>query len=509
MHRDRQTPGLRFVALLTFACLTLSAAGVPAVGDDELSAEQPNSVSREKLAAGTPFETELVIRRAATDGPCVLVVGGMHGNEPAGAAAAAQISNWPLERGTLIVVARANPPALAAAQRFTPDVEKAIRNLNRNFVVTADGVLTTGVMAPQLWKVVEQFQPDWVFDLHEGFDFNRINKNSVGSSVIADKDPETQAMSKLLTSIVDQEISDPDRKFTPRGPPIKGSLARAAADATSAHAMILETTYKDQRLAVRTRQHRRMMAAALHRLTLLASSDIANHIVPTERRSRFNIALYDDGGTFGKGVPTLQSLWTSIPNTTVHRICAADIRAGVLSQFDAICCSGGSGSRQSASLLEDGRKAIRTFVRGGGDYVGICAGSYLACSGFKWGLGILDAKTKSNRWRRGRAVLDVQLTPEGTGLFMEEKDLLPILYVNGPIWEPHQQPNLPDYEVLASFASEVSDNETPAGIMIHSPAAVKSTYGAGHVICFSPHPEQSAGAEHLIRQTVKYLMTVE
>lgn len=468
-----------------------------------------NEVTQERIAIGTAFETELFIRRSARSGPTALITGGIHGNEPAGAAAAAQMKTWPIIRGTLIIIARANPPALTAARRYTPGTSEPFRNLNRNFIVTDRGVQTTGLMAPVLWNVVEQFQPDWVLDLHEGFDFNRQNKKSVGSSVIADKHPDTQALADQLISGVDQEISNADRRFTKRGPPIKGSLARAAADATPARALILETTYKDQRLAVRTRQHRRMVAAALHQMNVIASADVASRIVPAQHQDQFNIALYDDGGIFGNGVPALQTLLQSQPDVTVHRICAQDIQAGVLNQFDALCCSGGSGSRQSASLGEQGRAAVRHFVKRGGDYIGICGGSYLACSGFKWGLAILDAKTKSNRWRRGRATLDVQLTPAGRHRFAAEQSSLPILYVNGPIWEPHHQPDIADYEVLAMFREEVSENNAPAGIMIHSPAAVHGTYGAGHVICFSPHPEQSDGAAFLIRQTVDFLSTAD
>jgi hypothetical protein len=40
-------------------------------------------------------------------------------------------------------------------------------------------------LAKEVWQFVAKQAPDWVFDLHEGFDFNGINPRSVGSSVIA------------------------------------------------------------------------------------------------------------------------------------------------------------------------------------------------------------------------------------------------------------------------------------------------------------------------------------
>ena len=86
------------------------------------TAATANLVREETLGRSTPFETTLLVRQAAEDGPVVLVTGGMHGNEPAGAAAAEQIAEWPLLRGTLLCVPRTNPPALAACVEISRDV---------------------------------------------------------------------------------------------------------------------------------------------------------------------------------------------------------------------------------------------------------------------------------------------------------------------------------------------------------------------------------------------------
>ena len=54
------------------------------------------------------------------------------------------------------------------------------------------------------------------------------------------------------------------------------------------------------------------------------------------------------------------------------------VSAGVLDRFDVLIQPGGSGSAQAKALEEEGRDKIRKFVDGGGGYLGICAGSYLA-----------------------------------------------------------------------------------------------------------------------------------
>lgn len=470
-----------------------------------------NSVTHEALAVDTPFQTNLLVRDSGIEGPVVLLTGGMHGNEPAGAAAAEQISEWPLQRGMLICVPRTNVPALTAAKRYTPDVPESDRNLNRNFKVTDDNdeVQLQGPMAPHLWKLVEQFEPDWVIDLHEGYDFGRINKKSVGSSVIADRSESTRELAQRMIESVDKEIDEADKKFMLRGPPVAGSLTRAAFESRNIPVMILETTFKNQSLAKRCRQHRIMVATFLHELDMVADTTIAEQFVTDAEADKLNVALFDDAGVGGSGIPSLQKLWGDEQDVTVDRVCGADIRAGVLDQFDIVCCSGGSGSAQSRSLQDTGRENIRSFVDNGGQYVGICAGSYLACSGFSWGLGILDAKTKSNKWRRGRATLEMSLTDDGRSVFSTTQSDMPVLYANGPIIEPHHQPQIPDYVTLATFASEVSRNGTPEGIMVNSPAIVKGAFGSGTVYCFSPHPEQTADTDIIIEHLLKRFRTDE
>ena len=64
------------------------------------------------LAKGTKWETPFYSRDSGKPGPSIVLTGGIHGNEPAGAGAAEQIRHWPLKRGRLIVVPRVNRPGL-------------------------------------------------------------------------------------------------------------------------------------------------------------------------------------------------------------------------------------------------------------------------------------------------------------------------------------------------------------------------------------------------------------
>ena len=161
--------------------------------------------------------------------------------------------------------------------------------------------------------------------------------------------------------------------------------------------------------------------------------------------------------------------------------------------------TGGSGSAEAGGLGEKGREEVREFVRQGGGYVGICAGAYLACSGFEWGLGVLNAKTVSPKWRRGQG--EVKIEGLAFGEKMADRG---IRYANGPIIKADVRKDLPEFEVLVSFRTELALNDTPVGVMVNAPAMVRSTYGLGRVFTSSPHPEQTAGLEPIVEKAVRW-----
>jgi len=73
-----------------------------------------------------------------------------------------------------------------------------------------------------------------------------------------------------------------------------------------------------------------------------------------------------------------------------------------------------------------------------------------------------------------------------------------VRYANGPIIKPAGREDLPDYQPLTLFRTELAENGTPVGVMVNSPAQAISTFGKGRVFISSPHPEGTPGLEHLI-----------
>ncbi|HJN82393.1 MAG TPA: succinylglutamate desuccinylase/aspartoacylase family protein, partial [Verrucomicrobiota bacterium] len=174
-----------------------------------LQAVAAETLSSDVLAKGTQWETTFYRRDSGVDGPVVLVTGGIHGNEPAGARAAEHIRHWPIKKGRLIVVPRANIPGLKAGTRYLPGESENLHDLNRNFPMTDEKLVARGVLAASLWEFVESSRPDWLIDLHEGIDFHQINSKSVGSSIIDVKGEAAESVVPRMLEVVNAEIADP------------------------------------------------------------------------------------------------------------------------------------------------------------------------------------------------------------------------------------------------------------------------------------------------------------
>lgn len=173
-----------------------------------------------------------------------------------------------------------------------------------------------------------------------------------------------------------------------------------------------------------------------------------------------------------------------------------------LGAYDVLVFPGGSGAGQSKGIGEAGLKNVREFVQNGGGYVGICAGAYLACSNFTWSLGILNAGTVSNKWRRGQGIVELEMTGSSPEILGDVKGTFKVRYNNGPILKPAGRTDLPAYTPLTLFRTEMALNNTPVGVMVNSPAQAVGSFGKGRVFVSSPHPEGTPGLENLIPRAV-------
>ena len=465
------------------------------------------------LLPGTRFATEWYLRDTGVPGPTIFICGGVHGNEPAGAVAAEIIRQWPLAQGRLIVVPRANVPGLIANKRLIPNLDTNLSNLNRNYPRAGKAEPARGELATEIWSLALRFKPEWLLDLHEGFDFHQVNDKSVGSSVITFPTPKGLTAADRMLSAVNREIRDEKLKFVRRDMPIDGSLARAGGEQRQIPSMTLETTSK-QPMEKRVHQQEILVHALLEYLGMATSGIPARAVLPdtiafkpapavlAENADLMRVALYKGPGTGGAGPDNLLLRLNQPGKTRLTEVSPEEIRAGVLSNFHAVIFAGGSGSKEAEAIGEIGRSNVVQFVSQGGGYVGICAGAYLCTAGYPWSLKILNAKTVSPKWQRGRAVLQLELTDKGREILGTNATHLQVIYHNGPVVAAAGMDTLPAFEPLAYYRTEVASNNTPAGIMVNSPAMLAGEFKKGRVVFISPHPEQTLGLEELVPHAV-------
>lgn len=254
--------------------------------------------------------------------------------------------------------------------------------------------------------------------------------------------------------------------------------------------------------------HHRLLIAT----TLVFSATLGPCLLAEEGRtantgSPIRIAVFKDQGVSDK-VSHLHDLLESRPNFKVLQLSGSDIRDGKLREQDVVIFPGGSGSKEAASLDKLGRDEVRSFVRKGGGYVGICAGAYLASADYEWSLHILDAKVLDRaHWARGHGDVEVSLTQAGQKFFASPNERPTILYWQGPLLAPAGKTEIPDYEVLGTFATEIAENGAPKGVMPGTTAIAQGRYGAGRVFCFSPHPERTPDVQKYVIDAIQWAAT--
>ena len=154
------------------AAVAATTLGVSATG---LGSAQSSDTY--KIREGTGDESEVVVIDSGTSGPTAVVVGGMHGNEPAGYQAAAKMRDWSIDEGKLVLIPKSNPTALEN-DTYTTDSG----NLNRQF---PPGEEPKTPLARAIWGVITDHDADVVFNLHssKGIYKKDVGPDGVGQAI--------------------------------------------------------------------------------------------------------------------------------------------------------------------------------------------------------------------------------------------------------------------------------------------------------------------------------------
>ena len=208
------------------------------------------------VQAGTRWETSGCIVDSGIEGPTALILGGVHGNEPAGAVAAARVCDFKLLRGKLVVVPRVNALGLAKNVRLLPE----IGDMNRAYPPT--GETPAEKMGAEIVSLMERYKISLFIDLHEARTFHRLDKSSLGQTLLFADNSVSASMAMDAVDAVNRGIDEPVKKFALVGYPIPGSSAWYAGKYLGIAAFTVETSSK-QTLEERAEQHLAMVRTLL------------------------------------------------------------------------------------------------------------------------------------------------------------------------------------------------------------------------------------------------------
>lgn len=146
---------------------------------DSHTARGARSMKREPgftLLSGTQYATPVYDIKRSNSGPTAIVVGGMHGDEHAGYRTAENVAQWSFDAGRMIVLPRANRPAIERDERHGVGGD-----LNRAFPPNGEPKTK---LARAIWdKVVTRFEPDLLLDLHSSKGIYGVHPDFVGQSI--------------------------------------------------------------------------------------------------------------------------------------------------------------------------------------------------------------------------------------------------------------------------------------------------------------------------------------
>lgn len=169
---------------------TTVGISIPSIGERGQSDEQNGWVSFQQqnttdsddpepeymVLKGTKYETEVYVIDAPKSGPTGLVVGGIHGDERSGYHAAEAVSRWQFDAGRVVVLPRANQPAITSKTRHGVGGD-----LNRKF---PPGEEPTTKLARAIWSdVVLRSDPDFLIDLHRSKGIYKFHQEFVGQAI--------------------------------------------------------------------------------------------------------------------------------------------------------------------------------------------------------------------------------------------------------------------------------------------------------------------------------------
>jgi len=199
------------------------------------------TVHKHMLAAGTSHATPYYIVPGSQNGPVLMIVAGIHGNETASIQAAHRLvkqlrkGQLRIAKGKLIIVPIANPRAYRKRIRGVPD-------LNRTFPKGPERS-ATHPLSKAIFQLMQTYKPSWYLDLHEANGLSKYDAKVLGQTLVTDASNPAVPAARRAIKRLNRSLVSPSHQFHLRLHPLQGSSRTAAARLIHARTVTVETCW--------------------------------------------------------------------------------------------------------------------------------------------------------------------------------------------------------------------------------------------------------------------------
>jgi len=221
---------------------------------------------------------------------------------------------------------------------------------------------------------------------------------------------------------------------------------------------------------------------------------------------RIRTAIYVDEGARNNGAYRWLELTACSPQLDAYPVDAAMIRDGALDRADVLVMPGGSSVTESETLGSAGGECIRQFVKRGGGYIGTCAGCFLVSESSESHPNMLNLIPYTSDAPEGRADMHIRFNARSAELTGVKAGVRTLRFAAGPVMVPSAPVEGANFEVLATYDSDVNPcGEPPREPFVGKAAVVAGTYGKGRVFASAVHPEHDPDGQEVLRGAFRFV----
>ncbi len=193
------------------------------------------------------------------------------------------------------------------------------------------------------------------------------------------------------------------------------------------------------------------------------------------------------------------------PELKLTLLDADDVRAGALAKLDLVIMPGGSSMAIKKDLAPEGVEKLKDFIRGGGGYIGTCAGCCLMMEEKEDVTRGISVMPYGRLGSKGQYMIPVAVNERGAEALGIKAREYKIRYSRGPVLFPSKHKiEGASFEIWGTFASDFDCPNTTLRMNGYG-AIVGGTYGKGRVFTIACHPESFPSTHVILQGAFRYV----